>query len=100
MMLVANVVIAAGLVILVCGMIGLLRAQSFYRRLLAGALIDTAGLLVLLLGVLLRQGWSTFSLKLLLLMCAVLMTAPLISHKLGRAAYLSGHREEVLEHEP
>ncbi|MCQ5129384.1 monovalent cation/H(+) antiporter subunit G [Butyricicoccus faecihominis] len=98
MLLLGNLVLALGLVIIACGMIGLIRAKGFYRRLLAGALVDTAGLLVLLLGVLLRQGLTPFSLKIALLMGAVLLTAPLITHKLGRSAYLSGHREEVQEH--
>ncbi|WNX85148.1 monovalent cation/H(+) antiporter subunit G [Agathobaculum sp. NTUH-O15-33] len=98
MLLLGNLVLALGLVIIACGMIGLIRARGFYRRLLAGALVDTAGLLVLLLGVLLRQGLTPFSLKIALLMGAVLLTAPLITHKLGRSAYLSGHREEVQEH--
>ena len=98
MLLLGNMVLALGLIIIACGMVGLIRAKGFYRRLLAGALVDTAGLLVLLLGVLLRQGLTPFSLKIALLMGAVLLTAPLITHKLGRSAYLSGHREEVQEH--
>lgn len=98
MLLLGNLVLALGLIIIACGMVGLIRAKGFYRRLLAGALVDTAGLLVLLLGVLLRQGLTPFSLKIALLMGAVLLTAPLITHKLGRSAYLSGHREEVQEH--
>ena len=98
MMLLGNLIIGLSLFIIGCGMIGLLRAKGFYRRLLAGALVDTAGLLVLLLGVLIRQGLTAFSLKVALLMGAVLLTAPLITHKLGRSAYLSGHREEVREH--
>ncbi len=95
MILIGNCIIALGLLLLVCGTIGLVRAKSFYTRLLAGALIDTAGLLVLLLGVFLRMGLHAFSFKILLLMGAVLLTAPLITHKLGRSAYLSGHSEEV-----
>ena len=98
MLLLGNLVLALGLIIIACGMVGLIRAKGFYRRLLAGALVDTAGLLVLLLGVLLRQGLTPFSLKIALLMGAVLLTAPLITHKLVRSGCLSGHREEVQEH--
>lgn len=87
-------VMALGLFVMVCGVIGMVRFRTFYRRLLLGALLDTAGLLLLLLGVLLRQGQTAFALKTGLLMAAILLTAPLISHKLGRSAYLSGYREQ------
>lgn len=99
MTLLGNAIIGLGLIILACGMIGLIRARGFYRRLLAGALIDTAGLLVLLLGAAVRQGFGAFSLKVLLLIGAVFLTSPLITHKLGRSAYLSGHREGVREYD-
>lgn len=98
-MLLGNAVIGLGLLILAFGMIGLVRAKGFYRRLLAGALVDTSGLLVLLFGVVLRQGIGTFSLKVLLLMVAVFLTAPLITHKLGRSAYLAGHRDGVRKYD-
>lgn len=87
-------VMGLGLFVMVCGVIGMIRFRTFYRRLLLGALVDTAGLLLLLLGVLLRQGQTAFALKTGLLMAAILLTAPLISHKLGRSAYLSGYREQ------
>lgn len=94
MHLLGTCVMALGLFVMVCGVIGMVRFRTFYRRLLLGALLDTAGLLLLLLGVLLRQGQTAFALKTGLLMAAILLTAPLISHKLGRSAYLSGYREQ------
>lgn len=72
---------------------------GFYRRLLLSSLIDTVGLLVLLAGVAVRQGLGSFSFKVILLMGIVILTAPLSAHKLGRAAYLSGHREGGMEHD-
>lgn len=99
MTIAGNIVIGAGLIVLLCGMLGLIRAKSFYHRLIAGALVDTAGLLIILFGVCLRQGIQASSLKILLLMGVIFLTAPLITHKLGRSAYLSGHREEVCEYD-
>lgn len=93
MRLLGEFVMGAGLLVMLCGFIGLVRYRSFYRRLLVSALIDTVGLLLLLAGVVLRQGWNSFSHKVLLILLVVLLTAPLIAHKLGRSAYLSGHRE-------
>ena len=42
---------------------------------------------------------GSFSFKVILLMGIVILTAPLSAHKLGRAAYLSGHREGGMEHD-
>lgn len=99
MQLVSNIVIGIALLTMLCGMIGLLRSAGFYRRLLVASLVDTAGLLLLLLGLCLRAESVALSLKTLLLAGAILLTAPLVTHKLGRAAYLSGHREEEEEYD-
>ena len=94
-----EILMGAGLFIMLCGIAGLLKNPGFYRRLLLSSLIDTVGLLVLLAGVAVRQGLGSFSFKVILLMGIVILTAPLSAHKLGRAAYLSGHREGGMEHD-
>lgn len=93
MRVLGELIIWSGLLVMLCGLVGVLRYRSLYRRLLLSSLIDTCGLLLLLLGVAVRQGFSAFSLKVLLLMVVVLLTAPLITHKIGRNALLSGHQE-------
>lgn len=93
-----EIIMALGIAVMIGGLVGLIRFHTFYRRLLVGSLIDTAGMLLFLLGAVIRQGFTEFSLKLLLIMAAVILTAPLVTHKLGRSAYLSGHREDAVEH--
>lgn len=93
MRLAGNILMTAGLAVMLCGIVGLIRFRSLYGRLLVSSLIDTAGVLLLLMGAAVRQGSLLFCLKIGLLICAVLLTAPLITHKIGRSAYLSGHRE-------
>lgn len=80
-----------------CGIIGLFRARGFYRRLLVCALVDTAGILIMLIALALRAWSIAVALKILLLMICIFLTAPLISHKLGRSAYMSGHRGQTEE---
>lgn len=95
---IGEIIMALGIAVMIGGLVGLIRFHTFYRRLLVGSLIDTAGLLLFLLGAVIRQGFTEFSLKLLFIMAAVILTAPLVTHKLGRSAYLSGHREDAAEH--
>lgn len=92
-----EIIMALGVAVMIGGLVGLIRFHTFYRRLLVGSLIDTAGLLLFLLGAVIRQGLTEFSLKLVLIMAAVILTAPLVTHKLGRSAYLSGHREDAVD---
>lgn len=92
-----EIIMALGVAVMIGGLVGLIRFHTFYRRLLVGSLIDTAGMLLFLLGAVIRQGLTEFSLKLVLIMAAVILTAPLVTHKLGRSAYLSGHREDAVE---
>lgn len=100
MELLSTILIGISIVIMTCGMIGLLRSKDFYHRLLVCALVDTSGLLVMLIGLALRAPTVSIALKILMLVLAIFLTAPLISHKLGRSSYISGHRgntEEIHE---
>ncbi len=97
MILFSNILIAIAILLMTLGMVGLFRSKGFYRRLLTSALIDTMGLMLFLFGLALRTATLSFSLKIILLIVAIFLTAPLISHKLGRASYLSGHKEEMEE---
>lgn len=98
-LVIGNCIIAAGLFLMLCGLLGLLTQRGFYRRLLLSSLTDTAGLLLLLAGAAVRQGTGAFTVKLLLLITIIVLTAPLSAHKLGRGAYLSGLREGGMFHD-
>ena len=63
MKVIGEILMGAGLFIMLCGIAGLLKNPGFYRRLLLSSLIDTVGLLVLLAGVAVRQGLGSFSFK-------------------------------------
>lgn len=89
---IGEIIIGAGLVIIAIGFIGIFRFRSFYGRLLLSSVIDTMGFLTVLIGVIVRQGLSFFSLKVLLLLVIVLLIGPVTTHKIGRSAWLSGYQ--------
>ncbi len=97
MLLISDILFVLSLLLMSLGMIGLYRSKGFYRRLLTCALIDTIGILIFLIGAAFRAPSISFALKILLLVVIIFLIAPLISHKLGRSSYLSGHREETEE---
>jgi len=94
MAIAGEVVILIGTVFILFGVVGIIKFKSFYNRMLVTAMIDAAGVFTVLLGVLLRHGFSFFSLKVFLLMVILLIASPLCSHTIARCAYLSGYKTE------
>jgi len=89
MELVGNIVIGIGLLFMAAGVLGLFKFKDFYLRLLVLAKIDTVGAITFMVGIILRHGFSFFSLKVLLIMVLFLILNPLTAHIIARAAYLS-----------
>ncbi len=78
----------AGLVLVTTGVAALYRFKSFPLRLLTGSCTDTAGLLLLCLGVVVLRGWDAFSLKVCLIALIALLIHPVITATLAK-----GHRD-------
>ncbi|MDP6540043.1 MAG: monovalent cation/H(+) antiporter subunit G [Planctomycetota bacterium] len=74
------------------GSIGLLRLPDFYTRIHAAGMTDTLGVWLILAGLACRAGWGLVTVKLLMLGAFCLLTSPLSSHALAKAAWLRGLR--------
>ena len=83
-------VMLLGLVLMAIGMFGIFRFKTFYGRMLVVSKVDTVGVIVFLMGLAIRNGFSFFSGKLLLIIISVLILSPLVSHMIARSAYISG----------
>lgn len=84
------VFIAAGAFFVIVGGVGLLRLPDFYTRVHAAGMTDTMGSWLILLGLMLQAGWSLVTVKLALVLIFLVMTCPLSSHALTKAAYFRG----------
>ncbi len=89
-----EIIIGVGMVFFLIGIIGQFRYRSFYKRLLVASLIDSAGIILVFAGIIVRQGLTSFSFKTLMILLVMLLINPLATHKLGRSAYLSRLGEE------
>jgi len=84
-----------GVAFMLIGVVGIFQTKrDFYFRILISSKIDTVGLMTLLLGIILRHGFSFFSGKIVLIMLIILILNPLVAHIMVRSAYLSGHGED------
>ena len=79
-----------GAVMVLIGSVGLLRFPDFYTRLHAASVTDTAGVTLVVAGLMLEAGWSLISLKLLFIWIFLFLSGPAASHAVANAAHTAG----------
>ena len=86
----AYTVMAIGLGFDVVGCLGLVRLPDVYNRLQAGTKCVTLGTFLILLGVIIHDGFHSMGLKALLCLWFIAMTSPTAAHAIARAAHRAG----------
>lgn len=89
------ILLVTGAILAVAGGIGMLRLPDFYTRMHAGAVIDSGGMLLILIGLALQSGLSLVTAKLVLIALFLLFTGPTAIHALAHAALRSGLRPQL-----
>lgn len=80
----------AGALFAVIGAVGILRLPDVFARMHGAGMIDTFGIGLILLGLMLQAGLSLISVKLFLILAFLFFTSPTATHALAQAALLSG----------
>ena len=75
---------AGGLFCLLSGVVGVYRFRYSLSRIHAAALIDTVGILLMLLGVICATGFTIASAKMLVVIAFLWLTSPVSGHLIGR----------------
>ncbi len=86
----------SGSFFLFIGSLGMIRLRDFWARLHAASVIDSAGIGLLFLGMMLQTGLSLITVKTLLIIGFLLITGPTASHAVANAAFSSGSRPRDL----
>ncbi len=73
-----------GLCCLVSGVVGVYRFKYALNRIHAAALLDTVGILLMLLGVICATGFTVTSAKILVVIAFLWLTSPVSGHLIGR----------------
>jgi len=81
------VLLVTGSIFVIIGGIGLLRLPDFYTRVHAASITDTVGAWLIILGLLLQVEHAMVGIKLVLILFFLILTSPLSSHALTKAAY-------------
>jgi multicomponent Na+:H+ antiporter subunit G len=87
--------LAGGIASMAIGSYGLLKLPDVFARMHAAGMIDTLGLGLIVVGLIIQAGFSLVSFKLFLIIVFVLYTGPAVTHALAQAALSAGLRPEV-----
>ncbi|GAB4377402.1 MAG: monovalent cation/H(+) antiporter subunit G [Calditrichia bacterium] len=82
--------VSAGLFFNLVGCIGLLRFPDIYNRLQASTKCVTLGTVLILLAPVVHFGWHSISLKALLCIAFIFVTAPTAAHAISRGSHRAG----------
>jgi len=80
----------SGVFFFLAGSIALIRLPDVYTRLHATTKLDTLGLGLILAGLIVYDGLTFASVKLIFIVFFVFLTSPTAAHAIARAAYKSG----------
>ena len=82
--------IAAGIVALITGSLGLVRLPDLFSRTHAVGMMDTAGVGFIILGLIIHEGFTLISVKLALVGIFLFFTSPIATHAVAQVAYRAG----------
>ena len=84
--------IVSGSVFVVIGAVGTIRFPDFWSRLHAASITDSAGMILLVVGMCLQAGPTLVTVKLLIIGVFLFITGPTSTHAVANAALVTGLR--------
>ncbi len=84
------ILISVGLFFNFAGCIGLIRFPDIYNRLQASTKCVTLGTILILAALVFHFGWNSISIKAILCIAFILMTAPTAAHAISRGSHRAG----------
>lgn len=94
---IAGLFLAGGAFFLLASAIGMLRLPDFYCRLHASGNSETLGVMLSFMGLVIYDGLTLTSLKMIMIFLLIFLGNPIGTHILSKAAYKSGHHVWTLE---
>jgi multicomponent Na+:H+ antiporter subunit G len=86
MELISSAFFVVGMAFMFFGTLGVIRFPDVYTRLQSSSKCDAAGVISILIGLMLGEGFSIVSLRILVIMVFLLLTNPVATHAIARSA--------------
>ncbi len=84
------ILVVIGILFMLMGSIGILRLPDFYSRSHATSKSDTLGILFVISGLVVYEGFTLSGIKLILIILFIALANPIGTHALARSALLRG----------
>ncbi|TYB33343.1 MAG: monovalent cation/H(+) antiporter subunit G [Flexistipes sinusarabici] len=84
------ILLLAGSFFMLVASIGMIRLPDFYTRMHAGGKADTLGQGLIFLGLIIYEGFTLISLKMLIIFAFIFIANPTATHAVAKAAYKGG----------
>ncbi len=88
--IITGVFLAIGCFFVVVSSIGIVRFPDFYSRMHPASKADTLGQAMILIGLMVYEGFSLVSVKLLFIIIFIFIANPTATYALANAAYMAG----------
>jgi multicomponent Na+:H+ antiporter subunit G len=82
--------LALGCFFIFVAAVGLVRLPDFYTRMHPAGKGDTLGQAMVLVGLIIHEGFSFVSMKLVLILLFIFLANPTATHAIAKAAYIAG----------
>lgn len=92
--LIGRALIVLGLLFVATGVYSILAYKEFYSRVVITAKVDTVGFITLMLGIMVLEGFTFTSAKVLIIVIFEMLTSPVSTHAIAHSAYAAGYRVE------
>lgn len=89
--IIAAILLFCSLFFFLASAIGIIRLPDFYSRLHSSGNSETLGLMLACLGLVVYEGFTLLSVKMIIVFLLVFLANPIGTHILGKAALKSGH---------
>ncbi len=87
---ITGILLFTGCFFIVVASIGIIRFPDFYSRMHPAGKSDTLGQLLILSGLIIYEGFSLVSIKLLIIIIFIFIANPTATHSVAKAAYMGG----------
>ncbi len=88
--IITGVLLGLGCFFIIVTAIGIVRFPDFYSRLHPAGKTDTVGQAFVLIGLMIYEGFSLISIKLIIIVVFIFIASPTATHALAQAAFLLG----------
>ena len=89
-LIITGIFLALGCFLIIVAAIGIVRFPDFYSRMHPAGKADSLGQALILVGLMIYEGLSLVSVKLLFIILFIFIANPTATHALAKAAYVSG----------